>query len=76
MTVHDQAISKIHQLPESLARQVNEFIDSLLRKPNDFPGQSSDQLSEAQMLAESDIGDYARELADYEDRLARGEIRW
>lgn len=34
------------------------------------------QLNEAQELAESDVGDYARALADYEDHLARGEIRW
>ena len=25
---------------------------------------------------ESDLSDYLRELEDYEERLARGEIRW
>jgi hypothetical protein len=24
----------------------------------------------------SELGDYLRQLTDYEDRLARGEIRW
>ena len=24
----------------------------------------------------SELGDYQRSLADYEDRLARGEVRW
>ena len=76
MTVHEQAVTKIHQLPESLAREVNDFIDFLLLKQDESRWQLLSQLSEAQMLAESDIGDYGQDLADYEDRLARGEIRW
>lgn len=76
MTAHEQAITKIHQLSEPLARRVNDFIDSLLTKQDDRHGQLTERLREAQMLAESDIGDYAQGLVDYEDRLARGEIRW
>lgn len=76
MTVYEQAVSKIRQLPEPLAQMVNDFIDSLLTRQEGSHDDLSSHLSEAQLLAESDIGDYAQELANYEIRLARGEIRW
>lgn len=76
MTVHEQAITKIHKLPEQLASEVNRFIDFLLFKQDGSSGQLSSQTSETPMLAESDIGDYAQNLADYEELLARGEIQW
>ena len=32
MTIHDVAIAKIHQLPQPLIEEVNDFIDFLLMK--------------------------------------------
>jgi hypothetical protein len=34
------------------------------------------QLKEGLETAELDFSDYLRNLEDYEERLARGEIRW
>ncbi len=76
MSVHEQALARIRQLPEPLVQEVVDFIDFLVFKQDEGRLQMLSQLNEAQELAESDVGDYARGLADYEDRLARGEIRW
>ncbi len=66
MTVHDQTIAKIRQLPESLVQEVNDFVEFLLMKHN----------RELLEIAESDFSDYLTNLEDYEERLARGEIQW
>jgi N-acyl-D-aspartate/D-glutamate deacylase len=61
MTVQDITIAKIRQLPESLVEEVNDFIDFLTLKYN-------------QQF--SDFSDYLSNLEDYEEKLARGEIKW
>jgi len=66
MTVHDETIAKIRQLPESLVQEVNDFVEFLLMKHN----------RELEEMVESDFGDYLTNLEDYEERLARGEIQW
>ncbi|MBD2183728.1 DUF2281 domain-containing protein [Planktothrix sp. FACHB-1355] len=66
MTVYDQTIAKIRQLPESLVQEVNDFVEYLLMKHN----------RELLEIAESDFSDYLTNLEDYEERLARGEIQW
>lgn len=66
MTVHDETIAKIRQLPESLVQEVNDFVEFLLRKRN----------RELEEMVESDFGDYLTNLEDYEERLAQGEIQW
>lgn len=66
MTVHDQTIAKIRQLPESLVQEVNDFVEFLLMKHK----------RELLEIAESDFSDYLTNLEDYEERLARGEIQW
>ncbi|MGA9377338.1 MAG: DUF2281 domain-containing protein [Phormidium sp.] len=66
MTVHDETIAKIRQLPEFLVQEVNDFVEFLLMKRN----------RELAEIAESDFGDYLTNLEDYEERLARGEIQW
>ena len=66
MTVHDETIAKIRQLPESLVQEVSDFVEFLLMKHN----------RELQEIAESDFSDYLSNLEDYEERLARGEIQW
>ena len=69
MTLHDITIAKIRQLPESLVKEVSEFIDFLSFKHNQ-------QFSNSLEIAESDFSDYLSNLEDYEEKLARGEIQW
>lgn len=69
MTVQDITIAKIRQLPESLVEEVNDFIDLLTLKYNQ-------QFSDFVEIAESDFSDYLSNLEDYEEKLARGEIKW
>ena len=76
MTAHDMTIAKIQQLPESLAQEVSDFIDFLLMKHDRERWQLWVHFSEALEMAESDFADYLSNLEDYEERLARGEIRW
>jgi hypothetical protein len=75
MTVHDKTIGKIRQLPESLVQEVSDFIDFLVWKHSSKD--SSLWLdTESIELVESDFSDYLSNLEDYENRLARGEIKW
>ncbi|MBD2608626.1 DUF2281 domain-containing protein [Scytonema hofmannii FACHB-248] len=75
MTVHDKTIDKIRQLPESLVEEVSDFIDFLVWKHSSKD--SSLWLdTESIELVESDFCDYLSNLEDYENRLARGEIKW
>ncbi len=76
MTVQDTTISKIQQLPDPLAQEVNDYIDFLLLKRDSSRWQLWHQFSEGLETAESDFSDYLRNLEDYENRLAKGEIRW
>jgi Protein of unknown function (DUF2281) len=75
MTVHDKTIGKIRQLPESLVQEVSDFVDFLIWKHS-----SKDSFlwldTESIELVESDFSDYLSNLEDYENRLARGEIKW
>lgn len=76
MTVHDMTVAKIRQIPESLVQEVNDFIDFLLMKQDSIRWQLWNQFTEASALVEGDFSDYLRNLEDYENRLARGEIKW
>jgi ABC-type phosphate/phosphonate transport system substrate-binding protein len=67
MTIHDDTIVKIQQLPETMIRQVNDFIDALLWE---------EDRDESEYLDEGDFADYLSNLEDYENRLANGEIKW
>jgi hypothetical protein len=75
MTVHDKTIGKIRHLPESLVQEVSDFIDFLVWKHSSKD--SSLWLdTESIELVESGFSDYLSNLEDYENRLARGEIKW
>lgn len=76
MTISDVTVAKIRQLPESLAQEVNDFVDFLLVRHDSALWQLWTQFSEALEFAESDFAEYLPNLEDYENRLARGEIRW
>ena len=76
MTTHDLTIAKIQQLPEPLAQEVSDFIDSLLVKQDPMQWERWSCFKEALDLAELCLSDYLPNLEAYEERLARGEIRW
>ena len=76
MTIHDLTIAKIQQLPEPLTQEVSDFIDFLLVKQDPMQWERWIYFREALDLAELDFSDYLRNLEAYEERLARGEIRW
>ena len=85
MTVQDETIAKIRQLPESLVREINDFVDFLVMRhaSDESPAETlSDHaalranFTESLEMAESDFSNYLDNLEDYEKRLARGEIRW
>ena len=71
MTIHEQTISKIQQLPEPLAQEVNDFIDFLLVKQDQTRWELWAHFNETLALAETDFGDYLQNLVAYEERLAR-----
>ncbi|GAA6621150.1 hypothetical protein [Scytonema sp. NUACC26] len=76
MNLRDQAITKIHLLPESLVQEVNEFIDFLLWKETSKDSSLCLEDTESKEIVESDFSDYLSNLENYENRLARGEIQW
>jgi len=76
MSAYDVTIAKIQQLPESLVEEVSDFIDFLLMKHDRARWQLWVRFAEALEMTESDFADYLSNLEDYEDRLARGEIKW
>lgn len=76
MTIYEETISKIRQLPETLILEVNDFVDFLLLKQDTQKQELWRQFTESLELSESDFQDYLTNLEDYEERLAKGEIRW
>ncbi len=76
MTIHEETIAKIEQLPDSLIQEVNDFVDLLLMKNDQERWQLWMQFTESSKLAESSFSDYLTNLEDYEAKLARGEIKW
>jgi hypothetical protein len=76
MTIQEKIIAKVRKLPEALAQEVNDFIDFLLVKHDRTRAEVWDRLMEDLERSEAGMGNYLRDLEDYEDRLARGEIRW
>lgn len=76
MTIHEQTMSKIQQLPESLAQEVSDFIDFLLVKQDQTRWELWTHFNETLALADADFTDYLQNLEAYEERLADGGIRW
>ncbi len=76
MTVYEKAIAKIQALPEPLIAEVNDFIDFLQVKQDSNLWQLWLLFKEGRELTEADFGDYLSNLEDYENRLARGEVKW
>ena len=76
MTIYETTIAKIRELPESLVEEVNDFVDLLQIKQDGTRYQLWVLFNEMLEAVESDFGDYLRNLENYENQLARGEIKW
>lgn len=76
MSIYEEAIAKIRQMPEPLVQEVNDIIDFLLLKNDGDALDRWQQFNEDIALTEAGMSDYLANLSDYEDRLARGEIHW
>lgn len=74
MKIHNLVISKIRQLPESLAEEVNGFIDSMLVKQYKIQRQVKKPFSEPMEIAESDFSDYLANLEDHEEQLGKTSL--
>ncbi|WP_392535390.1 hypothetical protein [Nostoc sp. C117] len=75
MSVHEETIAKIRQLPEPLLQQVNDFIDFLMMKNNSSVQSSWTEFTEEAEIVESDFSDYLQNLEDYEERLSKRKIQ-
>lgn len=76
MTIYEEAIAKIQELPESMVSEINDFIDFLMIQRNSYKQELWQQFRESLDLAKADFSDYLSNLEDYETRLAKGEIKW
>jgi len=76
MTVYEATATKIRELPEPLIQEVSDFVDFLQMKSDSTRWQLWILFAEALEIAESDFADYLPNLEDYENRLARGDIKW
>jgi hypothetical protein len=66
-TIYTETITKIQHLPLALVQEVDEFINWLLLMQTVY--QEMKQTSD-------DMPDYLKNLEDYEEQLAKGEIQW
>ena len=76
MTAYEETVVKIRELPEPLIQEVSDFIDFLQMKRDSTQWQLWILFKETLEIAESDFADYLPNLEDYENRLARGEVKW
>ena len=76
MTVYEATIAKIQRLPEPMIHEVQDYVDFLLTRNDSARWQALQLLAEGTTLTEVDLPDYLPNLEEYEDRLARGEIKW
>lgn len=76
MTVYEKTISKLQQMPESLVQEVHDYVDFLLTRSDRDRWQLWQQFSESVALSETDMPDYLPNLKEYEEQLARGEVKW
>jgi len=76
MADYEETILKLRKLPEPLLQEVSDYIDFLMVKRNLNYWQIWKQFSDSLQMAETDFPDYLSNLEDYEDRLAKGEIKW
>jgi hypothetical protein len=69
MITYEQTALKIHNLPESLLKEVDNFIDFLQMRENLVEWQLWQHFKQSMELSESDMTDYLKNLEDYEEQL-------
>lgn len=78
MLTKERIIEKVRALPESVLKEVNDFIDFLEIKrkkgENEWAWLARD--TDKIKIEESDFKGYLDELKSYEDMLAKGKIKW
>jgi hypothetical protein len=62
-------------LTDEEIKEVEDFIDFIVHK-NGTVTNESDWTSETQKLVETGMESYLNELEEYEEKLARGDIKW
>ncbi|MDB9308712.1 hypothetical protein PN471_08675 [Aphanizomenon sp. CS-733/32] len=74
----NQTINKIVESIESLSSAEKYLLFEQLAKRKLFNGYEKlyPDGGESLEIAQSDFNDYLSNLEDYEDRLAKGEIKW
>jgi hypothetical protein len=75
MNIQAETINKIGQMPDSLVREISDYIDYLLWKDGQKQLAKSIEFEQIEIV-ESDFTDYLSNLEEYETRLANGEIKW
>jgi hypothetical protein len=69
MTTKELLAKEIEDAPELVLQEVLDFVRFLKEKRQSVAAEGLE-------IAEAGFADYLANLEDYEDRLARGEIRW
>jgi hypothetical protein len=67
----EQIIAELRRLPPDKLVVVNDFVGYLRHRAG-----AGALAAESAWLAEAGMDDYLARLEDYEDKVARGEIRW
>jgi hypothetical protein len=74
MSVRDDTLAKIHDLPEPLVEEVSDFVDYLIAR---YRRKQEDEWQiEASSIEDGDFHDYLANLEEYEELLAKGQIKW
>jgi len=76
MLTREHVRKKIEILPEDILREVDDFIDFLEIKRKDGENKWAWLSRGVDKIEESDFKDYLDGLTNYEDMLAKGEIKW
>jgi hypothetical protein len=73
MSVRDDTLAKINNLPEPLIEEVSDFVDFLLAKHQRRQEAWQVALGEVE---DGDFRDYLSNLEEYEELLAKGQVKW
>ena len=76
MLTREHVREKIGILPEDILREVDDFIDFLEIKRKNEESKWGWLLRGVDKIEESDFKDYLDGLTNYENMLAKGEIKW
>ncbi|MCX6361970.1 MAG: hypothetical protein NT029_19390 [Armatimonadetes bacterium] len=76
MTTLEATIARIRTLPDPLVQEVGDYVDFLVTRHSANRWEAWQGFEESVQLAERGLDHYLADLVSYEDRLARGDVRW